>query len=289
MPRNDLVLTDWSIPDPYPTPSPWSEAGKCPGKFRWNREKTLLRYSHLIKASTLKREWRRCDFESPSAAERVASEEIEKQCRAENLMDNQYRNLSDDVLELVVGDRTTIISLSLIDKLFEYHWRLKKVRTSFYVITTINKDRVLLARYLLKAPAGATVLHLDHNPLNHTRKNLLLKDGDQGHALPLPAPVFNTTPLLPTTVFTTKIPAPVRPKPFLGNPMLAPEDPRWRSRPPSAPRARTSWSQLRERESLPIIKNQPEMVDMVLRPDREPLPWIIDLNASVLGERHFSK
>jgi hypothetical protein len=189
MPRDNLFFENWSIPDPYSTPGPWNVTmgfGTPPGTFEWDANQTILTYSD----SLLQTSWNASAFKSPRVAADIARAEMECYCRERNLLDNQYRQLSKDIVELTVGNRTTIISCSLVGNLFDHHWILVGVKELCYVVTTIDQEYVQLDRFLLRAQSGETIIHKDRNPLNNTADNLVIEgataEGDRMRASPWP-------------------------------------------------------------------------------------------------------
>jgi hypothetical protein len=173
----DLIYAQWSVPGAFEQPWPWNDTpgmGKCPGWFRWDKNTTLLTYSHMLNGEEFLRTWNRSDFKTAYVAKRTAVDQMEVYCRQLNLLDNEYRKLSREVLEMVVGDRTTIISGCLVDCLFDHHWKLKKVDNLYQVVTQINNETVFLPRFLAKAQSGETIQHMDGNPLNNMKANLFV-------------------------------------------------------------------------------------------------------------------
>jgi hypothetical protein len=179
MPRSDLNLASWVIPDAYEIPWPWNDTddmGKSPEKFVWNKDQTVLTYKHMENDVEILRTWNRSDYKTAYVAKRVAIRQMEVYCRERNLLENEYRKLSKEVLEMAVGDRTTIISGSLVDGLFNHHWKLKQKRENFTVVSRINGVEIELPRFLLRAQPGEIVRHRDGNSLNNTKENLFIQD-----------------------------------------------------------------------------------------------------------------
>jgi hypothetical protein len=178
MPREDLIeFFPWVVPDAYERPWPWNDTedmGKPPGTFLWDSDRTILTYKHMENDVECLRTWNRANFASPYVTRKVAGREMENYCRERNMLDNEYRKLSKEVLEFVVGDRTTITSGSLFDGLFDHHWKLKQKHNGFIVLARINNEDVELPRYLLRAQPGEIVRHRDGNPLNNTKENIFV-------------------------------------------------------------------------------------------------------------------
>ena len=65
--------------------------------------------------------------------------------------------------------RMTRVEDELYDFLNQHSW---SVTNSGYVHASINGKKILLHRFLVNAPKGLTVNHIDHNPLNNVRSNL---------------------------------------------------------------------------------------------------------------------
>lgn len=71
---------------------------------------------------------------------------------------------------------STIIDLQDIDKCSKYKWTLG---TNNYVIC--RKEKISLHRYLINCPKDLVVDHINHNPLDNTRKNLRLATHQQNN------------------------------------------------------------------------------------------------------------
>jgi hypothetical protein len=199
MPRDDLFYEAWSIPDATPTPGPWNQTlgfGQPPGTFSWIENGAILKYTHDDEIMPFVHFWQASDGPSPRIVERLAKNQMEAYCRERNMLDNEYRKLSPTVLEMCVGNRTTIISASLASPyLFEHRWVLVPDCDSFRVATMSDVKMMYLDEFLLRLQPREAVSHADGNPFNNTRENLLLQnttvEGNRIRASPWPREPFN--------------------------------------------------------------------------------------------------
>lgn len=71
-----------------------------------------------------------------------------------------------------------VVDLADLERVLRYRWCSIKIRQRTYAQTTIRrnggKTHIYLHRYILDAPAGALVDHVDHDGLNNRRSNLRL-------------------------------------------------------------------------------------------------------------------
>lgn len=178
MPREDIALGNWTIPNAYPVPWGWNQSyAYPPGEFVWDEGETTLTYTHTLYGDVCIRTWDRNAFKTAYVAWRTAKAAMEVYCRERNLLTNEYRKLSDDVMEFVVGKRTTIISGVLVGNLLYYRWDLKEFDDGeLGIVALIKGEEVPLQRFLMKAVAGETVRYLTNDTFNHLKENLILEN-----------------------------------------------------------------------------------------------------------------
>ena len=76
----------------------------------------------------------------------------------------------------------TIVDDEDYEFLNRFTWTAQRGRTTWYCITTIDRECVPMHRLITKAPKGLEVDHEDHNGLNNQRSNLRIATRSQNMA-----------------------------------------------------------------------------------------------------------
>jgi len=69
-------------------------------------------------------------------------------------------------------NKVTIVDADIYDQLIKFKWYATRKRNGFYACRRCKKLNVYMHRFIMNPSTGFVVDHIDHNPLNNTRKNL---------------------------------------------------------------------------------------------------------------------
>lgn len=95
---------------------------------------------------------------------------------------NKY-HIEGDVAYLEVGDQVTMIDVADLEKALEMRWYVSPhMMGGYYVVSHPNGTTVYLHRYLLDAPRGKYVDHINHNTLDNRRSNLRIVTNQENNA-----------------------------------------------------------------------------------------------------------